>query len=77
MPQPSDLASRRYDRNSEVTRVLRPGEPEFEVHVENAIRKPYVEAITTRLRFTDPEQVRNLITGLSAEVKKRLEEVKP
>ena len=77
MLKPSELARLRYSKNSEVTRVLRPEDPEFEVHVDNAIRKPYVEAIETRLRFTDPEQVRNLITGLSAEVQKRLGEVKP
>ena len=77
MPKPSELARRRYSRISEVTRVLRPEDPEFEVHVDNAIRKPYVEAIETRLRFTDPEQVANLIIGLSMEVRKRLKEVKP
>jgi len=70
----SELVGRRYRKPSGPVRVLSPGDASFKMHMDNAIRDPFYDAISTRLRFTPPEEAARLAQGLSSEVTRRLEE---
>ena len=71
MLRPSELVKLRSSSANAATHVLRPGEAGFEAALEHQIRRPMYDAIETRIRWTPPDQIDNLVGALGDELRLR------
>jgi len=51
--------------------VLRPGDPGYEETFRYAVEEPLFDAVTTRIPFTDIDQLKRMVQGFSEEIERR------
>ena len=70
-PQPSKLVRKRASPELLKLRVLRPGDPGYEETFRYAVEEPLFDAVTTRIPFTDIDQLKRMVQGFSEEIERR------